>query len=425
MPPGTKTYLSVNGTDVQFQFFFSSRRRHTRFSRDWSSDVCSSDLGVARAPAAVARGQVKPPAVHRTANEAPAPFRSFFECPPDQRPLAVGTRIVQSVELPLVTEQRDADAVHLDELARAVRDLGDLCQKNHAAYPQSLTIAVVTGWLYALYLSRVSSPSQVRSRFVSIPGKSGHPCSHLCLRIHSSPRSIARSHCARMPRTLQTSMMDRVQSMVWSTFSPSQDPSAACTESSFITPFRQHSRTLNSSPRSRSATMESWIRCAVISTPVGWNSGSYQPPSAACRSNTNFIPLRQEALTLARVGSSTRCLPTASSTSKKLIGWLTASRSAQDGSDHFPSTFWVSRKYLAHFLTASAIRGCFKERFPRISIRAQNAVTHAALSLLEDIFPHPPSACWQSTSARYSDRCCGVVFMWSSTRSACATSSRS
>src|SRR5690606_39818008 len=28
-----------------FSFFFSSRRRHTRFSRDWSSDVCSSDLG--------------------------------------------------------------------------------------------------------------------------------------------------------------------------------------------------------------------------------------------------------------------------------------------------------------------------------------------------------------------------------------------
>src|SRR5690606_30889714 len=27
-------------------FFFSSRRRHTRFSRDWSSDVCSSDLTV-------------------------------------------------------------------------------------------------------------------------------------------------------------------------------------------------------------------------------------------------------------------------------------------------------------------------------------------------------------------------------------------
>src|SRR5690606_28260257 len=29
-------------------FFFSSRRRHTRFSRDWSADVCSSDLESAR-----------------------------------------------------------------------------------------------------------------------------------------------------------------------------------------------------------------------------------------------------------------------------------------------------------------------------------------------------------------------------------------
>src|SRR5206468_5330295 len=28
-----------------WQFFFSSRRRHTRSDRDWSSDVCSSDLG--------------------------------------------------------------------------------------------------------------------------------------------------------------------------------------------------------------------------------------------------------------------------------------------------------------------------------------------------------------------------------------------
>src|SRR5439155_2664576 len=30
-------------------FFFSSRRRHTRWPRDWSSDVCSSDLGDAAA----------------------------------------------------------------------------------------------------------------------------------------------------------------------------------------------------------------------------------------------------------------------------------------------------------------------------------------------------------------------------------------
>src|SRR5256712_5033513 len=31
---------------VWFFFFFSSRRRHTRSDRDWSSDVCSSDLAV-------------------------------------------------------------------------------------------------------------------------------------------------------------------------------------------------------------------------------------------------------------------------------------------------------------------------------------------------------------------------------------------
>src|SRR5215203_2427704 len=31
---------------IGLSFFFSSRRRHTRYWRDWSSDVCSSDLGL-------------------------------------------------------------------------------------------------------------------------------------------------------------------------------------------------------------------------------------------------------------------------------------------------------------------------------------------------------------------------------------------
>src|SRR5204862_4358389 len=34
-----------------FFFFFSSRRRHTRSLRDWSSDVCSSDLADGAMPA--------------------------------------------------------------------------------------------------------------------------------------------------------------------------------------------------------------------------------------------------------------------------------------------------------------------------------------------------------------------------------------
>src|SRR5438132_2269089 len=37
-------------------FFFSSRRRHTRSLCDWSSDVCSSDLGVSQTAATDPRG---------------------------------------------------------------------------------------------------------------------------------------------------------------------------------------------------------------------------------------------------------------------------------------------------------------------------------------------------------------------------------
>src|SRR5438270_9847654 len=43
-------------------FFFSSRRRHTRFDCDWSSDVCSSDLAVYSAPTmpVVVAGSIPP-----------------------------------------------------------------------------------------------------------------------------------------------------------------------------------------------------------------------------------------------------------------------------------------------------------------------------------------------------------------------------
>src|SRR5437868_14343232 len=38
-----------------FFFFFSSRRRHTRSKRDWSSDVCSSDLNGSKQKISAAR----------------------------------------------------------------------------------------------------------------------------------------------------------------------------------------------------------------------------------------------------------------------------------------------------------------------------------------------------------------------------------
>src|SRR2546421_9199344 len=37
-------FIYYRCTSVFLFFFFSSRRRHTRSDRDWSSDVCSSDL---------------------------------------------------------------------------------------------------------------------------------------------------------------------------------------------------------------------------------------------------------------------------------------------------------------------------------------------------------------------------------------------
>src|SRR6266508_6854520 len=46
-------------------FFFSSRRRHTRWPRDWSSDVCSSDLLEDDAVVAVETGAARRLPVHR------------------------------------------------------------------------------------------------------------------------------------------------------------------------------------------------------------------------------------------------------------------------------------------------------------------------------------------------------------------------
>src|SRR5256886_2405969 len=42
--PRCRRLMGQSGTVCEFVFFFSSRRRHTRFDCDWSSDVCSSDL---------------------------------------------------------------------------------------------------------------------------------------------------------------------------------------------------------------------------------------------------------------------------------------------------------------------------------------------------------------------------------------------
>src|SRR5437870_13395554 len=61
-----------------FFFFFSSRRRHTRWPRDWSSDVCSSDLEHVK-PAVVF---IKSERRERVTNRRlPPGFEDFFQLP--------------------------------------------------------------------------------------------------------------------------------------------------------------------------------------------------------------------------------------------------------------------------------------------------------------------------------------------------------
>src|SRR5256886_8923226 len=57
-------------------FFFSSRRRHTRFDCDWSSDVCSSDLGLWTHGRVVSRrgSHLGDPASHESRAQHPNPF---------------------------------------------------------------------------------------------------------------------------------------------------------------------------------------------------------------------------------------------------------------------------------------------------------------------------------------------------------------
>src|SRR5215467_14736229 len=62
-------------------FFFSSRRRHTRLQGDWSSDVCSSDLGTGRASRRPRRATPRSPRRRRRARSPPlsAPRRRSEE----------------------------------------------------------------------------------------------------------------------------------------------------------------------------------------------------------------------------------------------------------------------------------------------------------------------------------------------------------
>src|SRR5690349_24757686 len=76
-----------------FFFFFSSRRRHTRSLRDWSSDVCSSDLEADLPDARRSLAELEHPAgLHRLERRDPQPDTGRPE------PLPAGETVVLDLE---------------------------------------------------------------------------------------------------------------------------------------------------------------------------------------------------------------------------------------------------------------------------------------------------------------------------------------
>src|SRR2546426_1524819 len=95
-------------------FFFSSRRRHTRLQGDWSSDVCSSDLGDRLAKRAVER-------VHGA-----VPLRRANE------PLASGPDLDRRLGLDLSVLELLGD--HPEALRSEERRVGKECRSRWSPY---------------------------------------------------------------------------------------------------------------------------------------------------------------------------------------------------------------------------------------------------------------------------------------------------
>src|SRR5256885_6634711 len=103
-------------------FFFSSRRRHTRLQGDWSSDVCSSDLGISadlylqlsgQTPEQLAEG-VRAEAAQSVAREL------VLEAAADKLGIEVSDDEVEE----LIREQAEAAGEDPDEVVAQIRESG-------------------------------------------------------------------------------------------------------------------------------------------------------------------------------------------------------------------------------------------------------------------------------------------------------------
>src|SRR5690606_40722449 len=95
-------------------FFVSGRRRHTRFSRDWSSDVCSSDLGQHRPAREGGVGQARLRLAHAVAVD------EVVEAPPEAGVEDLGEVVRRDVEGPAVAGQALGEVLLLEFAAAAL-----------------------------------------------------------------------------------------------------------------------------------------------------------------------------------------------------------------------------------------------------------------------------------------------------------------
>src|SRR5271170_3756508 len=135
---------------VMSDFFFSSRRRHTRSTRDWSSDVCSSDLrDVYGVPDL--EGQLRNTIVARMTDSFAQSSVPFLDMAANQA--ALGQKIVETVkpsfaELGLSLENFVVENLSLpDELQKmldqriSMNMIGDMGKYTQFQVAQSLPIA--------------------------------------------------------------------------------------------------------------------------------------------------------------------------------------------------------------------------------------------------------------------------------------------
>src|SRR5216683_905446 len=104
-------------------FFFSSRRRHTRSDRDWSSDVCSSDLA--------GRSNVTgfPASEHELFVVENAPSAATFKSrslPGTETPAVVGSTTTMSFAVPPISKPDPGPGLDATKLLPSTRRVNPL-----------------------------------------------------------------------------------------------------------------------------------------------------------------------------------------------------------------------------------------------------------------------------------------------------------